>query len=94
MSKDEIAERIVIDYANLSGRETANRAEFRVRVLKHLESLESEAERRGRIKEVQRLHKINSGYHGLSVRNKATKAYYYVEMKKLKDRLTQLKQDK
>lgn len=33
----EVAERITIDYANLSGRETANRAEFRERVRKHLE---------------------------------------------------------
>ena len=32
----EIAERIVIDYANLSGRESANRAEFRKRVIDHL----------------------------------------------------------
>jgi hypothetical protein len=32
----ECAERIVIDYANLSGRETANRAEFRKRVIEHL----------------------------------------------------------
>ena len=32
----ETAERIVIDYANLSGRENANRAEFRERVIKHL----------------------------------------------------------
>ena len=35
----ETAERIVIDYANLSGRESANRAEFRQRVIKHLEAL-------------------------------------------------------
>ena len=32
----EVVERIVIDYANLSGRETANRAEFRERTRKHL----------------------------------------------------------
>jgi len=37
----EIAERIVNDYANLSGRETAHRAEFRLRVMKHLEKLRS-----------------------------------------------------
>lgn len=30
------AERIVIDYANLSGRESAHRAEFRNRVVEHL----------------------------------------------------------
>lgn len=36
MNNIEIAERIVIDYANLSGRESANRAEFRIRVRKHL----------------------------------------------------------
>lgn len=35
----ETAERIAIDYANLSGRETANRSEFRERVLKHLNNL-------------------------------------------------------
>mgnify|MGYP001612018397 CR=1 FL=1 len=35
----EIVELIVIDYANLSGRETTNRAEFRERVVKHLEQL-------------------------------------------------------
>ena len=34
----ETAEMIVIDYANLSGRESANRAEFRQEVLKHLTS--------------------------------------------------------
>lgn len=50
----ELAERIVIDYANLSGRETANRPEFRKRVLKHLtehENLvrEDERERIGKI---------------------------------------------
>src|SRR3990167_2373667 len=40
----EIAERIVIDYANLSGRDITHRAEFRERVLKHLEKLrDSEA---------------------------------------------------
>ena len=33
----EIVERIVIEYANLSGRETANRAEFRKRVNKILQ---------------------------------------------------------
>ena len=32
----ETAERIVIDYANLSGREDTNRAEFRKRVIEHL----------------------------------------------------------
>ena len=35
----EIAERIVIDYANLSGRDIEQRAEFRERVIKHLEKL-------------------------------------------------------
>lgn len=40
----EIAERIVIDYANLSGRETANRAEFRKRVITHLRKLQKETE--------------------------------------------------
>jgi len=34
----ETVERIVIDYANLSGRESANRAEFREEVTKHLKS--------------------------------------------------------
>ena len=32
----EIAERIVIDYANFSGRESENRGKFREEVLKHL----------------------------------------------------------
>ena len=32
---EEVAERITIDYANLSGRESANRAEFRERVIQH-----------------------------------------------------------
>lgn len=32
----ELAERIVIDYANLSGRENANRAEFRERTIKNI----------------------------------------------------------
>jgi hypothetical protein len=35
----ETAERIVIDYANLSGRESANRSEFRELVLGHLRRL-------------------------------------------------------
>lgn len=35
----ETVEKIVIDYANLSGRESANRAEFRERVRKHIEQL-------------------------------------------------------
>ncbi len=35
----EIAERIVIDYANFSGREDAHRAEFRQEVIKHLTNL-------------------------------------------------------
>jgi len=42
MPKDwekETIERIVIDYANLSGRESANRAEFRERVKLHIHSL-------------------------------------------------------
>lgn len=34
----EYAERISIDYANLSGRESAHRAEFRDRVIEHLSS--------------------------------------------------------
>ena len=42
MKKEELAERIVIDYANLSGRETANRVEFRERVIKHLMEFEKE----------------------------------------------------
>jgi len=37
--KEEIIERIVIDYANLSGRESAHRAEFREKVAKHLDNL-------------------------------------------------------
>ena len=32
----EIAERIVIDYANFSGRESANRAEFREKTIQNL----------------------------------------------------------
>lgn len=36
---EEIVERIVIDYANLSGRETSNRSEFRKRVIQHLDNL-------------------------------------------------------
>ena len=32
----EIAERIVIDYANFSGRESENRGKFREKVLEHL----------------------------------------------------------
>ena len=32
----EFAEKIVIDYANLSGRDTTNRAEFTKRVIDHL----------------------------------------------------------
>ena len=35
----ETAERIVIDYANFSGRESAHRAEFREAVIKNLRSL-------------------------------------------------------
>ena len=35
----ETVERIVIDYANLSGRESANRAEFRKRTQEHISSL-------------------------------------------------------
>ncbi len=35
----ETTERIVIDYANLSGRETANRAEFRKLVDGHIRTL-------------------------------------------------------
>ena len=35
----ETAERIVIDYANLSGRDIEHRAEFRERVIKHLKNL-------------------------------------------------------
>lgn len=38
----ETTERIVIDYANLSGRESANRAEFRQSVEKHIRSCQSE----------------------------------------------------
>ena len=38
----EIAERIVIDYANLSGRDIEHRAEFRGRILKYLEKVKSE----------------------------------------------------
>lgn len=34
---DETTERIVIDYANLSGRESANRAEFRKLTREHLQ---------------------------------------------------------
>lgn len=34
----ETSERIVIDYANLSGRESANRGEFRKCVTEHLQS--------------------------------------------------------
>lgn len=41
----ETAEKIVIDYANLSGRETAHRAEFRELVLQHLFSLLKEKDR-------------------------------------------------
>ena len=37
----EIVERIVIDFANLSGRESKNRAEFRKRVLNHILSYRS-----------------------------------------------------
>ena len=37
----EIAERIVIDYANLSERESANRAKFRERVIKNLKDFVS-----------------------------------------------------
>jgi hypothetical protein len=33
----EVTERIVIDYANFSGRESDNRAEFRARTLKNVE---------------------------------------------------------
>jgi len=36
-----IAELITIEYANLSGRETSNRAEFRDRVIKILEDIEN-----------------------------------------------------
>ena len=36
------AERITMDYANLSGRESANRAEFRTKTLKHLDTLINE----------------------------------------------------
>ena len=39
--QEECIERIVIDYANLSGRETANRAEFRELVRGHLKDLRS-----------------------------------------------------
>lgn len=35
----ETAELIVIDYANFSGRESAHRAEFREKVIKHISSL-------------------------------------------------------
>jgi hypothetical protein len=35
----EITERIVVDYANLSGRESANRTEFRERVRVHIKQL-------------------------------------------------------
>lgn len=41
LAKDSItiAEQIVIDYANLSGRESANRAEFRKLTIEHLQAL-------------------------------------------------------
>jgi len=36
------AERITIDYANLSGRESANRSKFRNRTIEHLLKLQEE----------------------------------------------------
>jgi uncharacterized protein (UPF0335 family) len=38
----ETTERITIDFANLTGRETESRAEFRALVYKHLERMEEE----------------------------------------------------
>ena len=48
----ETAERIVIDYANISGRESANRAEFRQEVIKHLTTF-AEKIREGIVEEVE-----------------------------------------
>lgn len=44
----ETAERIVIDYANFSGREDAHRAEFRAETIKHLQNLVLSSEERVR----------------------------------------------
>ena len=51
----EISERIVIDYANLSGRDIEHRAEFRDRVVKHLLDLLNQA------KEEQKWHESCPG---------------------------------
>ena len=42
----ELTERIVIDFANLTGRETESRAEFRALVYKHLEDFVNDFEKR------------------------------------------------
>lgn len=52
----EWVERIVIEYANLSGRESANRAEFRALVYKHLEDFEKEC-RLVKINEIEEMLK-------------------------------------
>lgn len=59
----ETSERITIDYATLSGRETEHRAEFRNRVTEHLTSLvhhireETEREMMGKVKEFRHEHR-------------------------------------
>ena len=52
----ETTERIVIDFANLTGRETESRAEFRALVYKHLKDFEKEC-RLVKINEIEEMLK-------------------------------------
>jgi hypothetical protein len=50
----ETTERITIDFANLTGRETESRAEFRALVYKHLENFKKECQ----LEEIQEVEEM------------------------------------
>lgn len=62
---EETTERIVIDYSNLSGRESANRAEFRERVRKNVShALDSQIEiLRGMVEKLEWEEMIDGVYN-------------------------------
>ena len=82
----ELTERIVIDFANLTGRETESRAEFRALVYKHLENFKKEC-RLEKIQEVEEMLKGEKrtwdtqsvGYKAISSVELALKEMEYVE---------------
>lgn len=71
----EIAERIVIDYANLSGRESTNRAEFRERALGHLTTAYRKGCERGREEAIDASVPFGEAFHlGVEVGRKRERA--------------------